>query len=80
VAPRLDFLTKKSNAPSIPCSQGLHKIIKSSPKKEEKNAACKCLKDAASQIPNLDKDRANNLSKTCKTHDDSPSNDLDCEK
>ncbi|QCE01618.1 hypothetical protein DEO72_LG7g2917 [Vigna unguiculata] len=73
VAPCLEFVTKKTIAPSPLCCQGLNKIITSTPTKEEKQAACKCLKEAASHIPNLDKDRANNLPKDCKL------NGFDCD-
>ncbi|QCE01615.1 hypothetical protein DEO72_LG7g2914 [Vigna unguiculata] len=81
VAPCVDFLTKKTDTPATPCCEGLKKIIESSPTKKEKKAACKCLKEAASQVPNLDKDRANNLCKTCKiTVDFLFSKNFECEK
>ena len=81
VAPCLDFLTKKTDTPSTPCCQGLTKLIESTPTKEEKKAACKCLKEGASQVPNLDKDRVNNLCKTCKISVHFLfSKDLECEK
>ncbi|WVY92230.1 hypothetical protein V8G54_037744 [Vigna mungo] len=73
--PCLDYLTKKTDAPSASCCNGLKKIISSSPTKEEKRAACKCLREQGSHIPNIDKDRANNLCKECKII-----NDLGCQK
>ncbi|BAT80836.1 hypothetical protein VIGAN_03044700 [Vigna angularis var. angularis] len=76
VKPCLEYLTKKTDAPSTSCCDGMKQIIISSPTKEEKRAACKCLREQGSQIPNLDKDRANNLCKECKIM----SNDLDCQK
>ncbi|KAK7326636.1 hypothetical protein VNO80_32598 [Phaseolus coccineus] len=79
--PCLDYLTKKTCSPTILCCQGLHKLIVSTPTKEEKCAACKCLKKEASHIPNLDVHRANNLPKVCKIDVDYPiSKDFDCEK
>ncbi|XP_047152719.1 non-specific lipid-transfer protein A-like [Vigna umbellata] len=81
VQPCVDYLTKKTEAPSTSCCDGLKKIISSSPTKKEKQAACKCLKKAASEIPNLCKQRANNLCKECKIKvDNFIPNDLDCEK
>jgi len=81
VMPCLDFLTNKTNAPSSPCCQGLNKLIVSTPTKEEKLAACKCLKEAASHIPNFNDDKANNLPKVCNINVDYPiSKDFDCEK
>ncbi|XP_052724110.1 non-specific lipid-transfer protein A-like [Vigna angularis] len=72
----LDYLTKKSDAPSTSYCYGMKQIIFSSPMKEEKRAACKCLKESGSQVPNLDKDKDNNLCKECKIM----SNDLNYQK
>ncbi|ESW13462.1 hypothetical protein PHAVU_008G198400 [Phaseolus vulgaris] len=81
MSPCLDYLTKKTSTPSTPCCLGLNKLIVSTPTKEEKCAACKCLKGEASHIPNLDVDRANSLPKVCKINVDYPiSKDFDCEK
>ncbi|QCE01616.1 hypothetical protein DEO72_LG7g2915 [Vigna unguiculata] len=75
-APCFDFLTKKTDAPATSCCQGLKQIISSASTKEEKQAACSCLKDAASKfLPNIDKDRANHICQTCKS-----STDLGCQK
>ncbi|KAK8473110.1 hypothetical protein PHAVU_001G062350 [Phaseolus vulgaris] len=74
------FLTDKTNTPPTPCCQGLNKLIVSTPTKEEKLAACKCLKEAASHIPNFDVGRVNNLPKVCNINVNYPiSKDFDCE-
>ncbi|ESW13466.1 hypothetical protein PHAVU_008G198800 [Phaseolus vulgaris] len=79
--PCLNFLTKKTNSPTLLCCLGLSKLIASTPTKEEKCVACKCLKKGVSHIPNLDIHRANNLPKICKIGVDYPiSKDFDCEK
>ncbi|ESW13461.1 hypothetical protein PHAVU_008G198300 [Phaseolus vulgaris] len=80
VTPCLDFLTDKTNTPPTPCCEGLNKLIVSTPTKEEKLAACKCLKEAASHIPNFDVGRVNNLPKVCNINVNfSISKDFDCE-
>ncbi|BAT81028.1 hypothetical protein VIGAN_03067300 [Vigna angularis var. angularis] len=77
VMPCSDFVTKKTVEPSTLCCKGLNQIISLTP--EEKSSACTCLKEAASHIPNLDKDRINHLPKACKLNLDYPiSNDFDC--
>ncbi|WVY89940.1 hypothetical protein V8G54_035454 [Vigna mungo] len=78
--PCLDYLTKKTDAPSTSCCDGLKEIISSTPTKKEKEAACKCL-TSDPQVPDLDKDRANNLRKECKVKVyNFMSEDSDCEK
>ncbi|BAT80832.1 hypothetical protein LR48_Vigan07g031600 [Vigna angularis] len=81
VKPCLDYLTKKTDSPSTSCCDGLKQIISSTPTKEEKIDACKCLEESGSDVPNLDKDRANNLRKDCKINVyNFMSDDLDCQK
>ncbi|KAL9315996.1 hypothetical protein ACSQ67_016997 [Phaseolus vulgaris] len=81
VTPCLDFLTDKTNTPPTPCCQGLNKLIVSTPTKEEKLAACKCLKEATSRIPNFDVGEVNNLPKVCNINVNYPiSKDFDCDK
>ncbi|KAG2390951.1 hypothetical protein LR48_Vigan07g031700 [Vigna angularis] len=77
--PCLEYLTKKTDAPSTSCCDGMKKIISSSPTKEEKQAACTCLREAGNRIPNLDKLRLNSLCKDCKIKlHNLMSNDLNC--
>lgn len=70
----LDYVTKKTDSPSAACCNGMKSIVYSSTTKEEKQATCNCLREAGSHIPNIDKDRVNNLCKVCKI-----TNDFDCQ-
>ncbi|NP_001238031.1 uncharacterized protein LOC100500178 precursor [Glycine max] len=65
VTPCIKYLTSKVDTPSAVCCNGVKEVKSSAPTKDEKIAACQCLKEVTTHIPNLKEDRATALPKQC---------------
>lgn len=61
----MEYLTGNVDSPSAACCNGVKEVKSSAPTKDEKIAACQCLKEVTTHIPNLKEDRATALPKQC---------------
>ncbi|CAJ1971284.1 unnamed protein product [Sphenostylis stenocarpa] len=79
--PCLDFVTDKTDSPSLACCKGLGEVKASAPTKVDLRAACKCVQEGATHVPNMDYDKAQQLPKLCKVDIGFPiTKDFDCSK
>ncbi|KAE9596323.1 hypothetical protein Lal_00048687 [Lupinus albus] len=66
ISPCLSYLIGEGgNAPSIPCCNGINEMKKSTPTKEDRFAACECLKNSTSTVPGIKDDLVASLPKQC---------------
>ncbi|KAL2316850.1 hypothetical protein Fmac_030726 [Flemingia macrophylla] len=83
--PCIPYLTGSGDHNPVPtkqCCIGVKEVKSSAPTKEEQRAACKCLKEAVTHLPNFNESRANSLTSFC-IRDDvlfTMSKKLDCSK
>ncbi|CAJ1971285.1 unnamed protein product [Sphenostylis stenocarpa] len=79
--PCLDFVTDKVDTPSTACCRGLSAVKASAPTKDDVRAACKCLKEGITHIPNLNFQRAQELPTLCDVDVGFPiTKDVNCTK
>ncbi|PON89652.1 Lipid transfer protein/Par allergen [Trema orientale] len=75
----VSYLTGSSGEPSLACCSGVSSIKQNTPTKTDRQAACQCVKDAATKISSLKDDAAQQLPAKCKVQINVPiSKTVDC--
>ncbi|KAF7833386.1 Non-specific lipid-transfer protein A [Senna tora] len=64
LSPCLEYLTDFTEKPCHACCKGLKTIKSSTPTRDDRRAACQCLKEGIAQIPIIE-DRAKALPQKC---------------
>ncbi|CAK7349693.1 unnamed protein product [Dovyalis caffra] len=73
LAPCVSFLTGKGGGVPTPlCCSGVSKLKDSAPTVADKRAACDCVKQAATRIPDIKEDAASSLPTKCNVQLDIP--------
>ena len=65
LAPCISYLTSGAGNPTTACCDGVGKLQKMAQTTADKQAACNCVKDAASRNPAIKEDAASSLPKKC---------------
>ncbi|XWS45820.1 hypothetical protein CRYUN_Cryun14cG0012300 [Craigia yunnanensis] len=74
------YLTSGGN-PTPACCSGVGKLQKMAPTTADKQAACNCVKDAASRLPTIKEDAASSLPAKCNVQVDFPiSKNTNCQE
>ncbi|KAF3784988.1 Non-specific lipid-transfer protein [Nymphaea thermarum] len=78
--PCFSYITGGGATPPAACCSGLRKLKGQMVTKDDKAAACQCLKKAAAALPGIDYGRINKAVKYCKVGFPTISPGVDCKK
>ncbi|XP_055805506.1 non-specific lipid-transfer protein A-like [Solanum dulcamara] len=64
LSPCVPYLTQGGD-PSVPCCDGVKKLVQITPTQQDRQDACECMEAAAARYSNLKPDAASNLPSRC---------------